>query len=472
MSHPVKKSAVVAEQSEVLLAQDDVLTAPAVEEKAPFVSLPLDEAPYRRFGMFVTFGMLGVFLVWAAFAPLKSAIVGSGKIVVESRNKVVQHLDGGIVAEIYVKEGDQVHKGQPLLKLSDVQIKAQLTIVHSQLWEAMASFDRLMAERNGLEVLTFSPAVLALKNEPQMARYMETQQQLFTVRRLAYHSEQSVLNQRVAQTKEQINGLEHVVLSEQNRAKSLTQDVKDWRSLYEQQFADKIRLREMERQLTELEGDMASKQSEIARLRQVATETERQKLLRQQEYLKEISDQMRDVQGKQSEGEARQAALVDQLQRIEIDAPDDGRVVGFDVVNVGAVIDPRRPIMQIVPNEHSFAVLGRIQTMDIDMVSAGQRAEIKFSAFNTNFLPVMYGHVESVGADSLIDEATKQPYYTVRVIPEPEAVAVLEKQGWQLVSGMPADIYIQTRERTLLNYIIKPLEVMISKSLNEDDGVL
>jgi epimerase transport system membrane fusion protein len=472
MSHPVKKSAVVAEQSEVLLAQDDVLTAPAVEKKAPFVSLPLDEAPYRRFGMFVTFGMLGVFLVWAAFAPLKSAIVGSGKIVVESRNKVVQHLDGGIVAEIYVKEGDQVHKGQPLLKLSDVQIKAQLTIVHSQLWEAMASFDRLMAERNGLEVLTFSPAVLALKNEPQMARYMETQQQLFTVRRLAYHSEQSVLNQRVAQTKEQINGLEHVVLSEQNRAKSLTQDVKDWRSLYEQQFADKIRLREMERQLTELEGDMASKQSEIARLRQVATETERQKLLRQQEYLKEISDQMRDVQGKQSEGEARQAALVDQLQRIEIDAPDDGRVVGFDVVNVGAVIDPRRPIMQIVPNEHSFAVLGRIQTMDIDMVSAGQRAEIKFSAFNTNFLPVMYGHVESVGADSLIDEATKQPYYTVRVIPEPEAVAVLEKQGWQLVSGMPADIYIQTRERTLLNYIIKPLEVMISKSLNEDDGVL
>lgn len=473
MNQSVNKSVTaVADQQEVLLAQDEVLTAPVVEKSPPLPTLPLDEAPYRRLGMFVSVVMLGVFLLWAAFAPLKSAIVGPGKIVVESRNKTVQHLDGGIVAEIYVKEGDKVKKGQPLLKLSDVQLKAQLAIIHSQLWEAMASLDRLNAELAGSETLVFSPEVLALKNDPQMARYMETQQQLFAVRRLAYHSEQSVLTQRVGQTHEQISGLKNMVESEQKRVRSLQQDVKDWQVLFAQQFADKVRLREMERQLTELEGDISGKQSEMARLKQVAMETERQKLLRQQEYLKEVSDQMRDAQGKQSEAQARQAAIADQLSRVEIDAPDDGRVVGFDIVNVGAVIDPRRAIMQIVPDEHSFAVIGQVQTMDIDMVSAGQRAEIKFSAFNTNFLPVLYGHVESVGADSLMNDATKQPYYAVRVIPEPEAVAVLEKQGWQLVSGMPADIYIQTRERTLLNYIVKPLMVMFSRAFNEDDGVL
>jgi epimerase transport system membrane fusion protein len=468
---PIKDIAVKEESTEVILAQDDVITAPVVEKADPLTHLRMDDRPYRRLGMFVTVGMLGGFMLWAALAPLKSAVVAPGKVIVESRNKVVQHLDGGIVAEIYVKEGDVVKKGQPLLKLSDVQIKAQLDIVDSQLWEAMANLERLRAERNGQEKMTISPAVMALQNEPKMAQYLTTQEQLFKVRRLAYHSEQSVLKERIAQTKQQIHGLEQVLASENTRAQSLSTDVKDWRKLYEQQFADKVRLRDMERQLTELEGDIAGKTSEIARQKQIIAETEHQILLRQQEYLKEVSDQMRDAQSKESEGQARSSALEDQLRRVDIVAPDDGRVVGFDVVTVGAVIDPRRQIMEIVPAEHSFAALGHVQTMDIDMVATGQRAEIKFSAYNTSYLPVLYGHVVTVAADAAIDEVTKQPYYSVKVIPEPEAVAALEKQGWNLVSGMPADAYILTRERTLMSYIIKPLRVMFSRGLNEDDGL-
>jgi epimerase transport system membrane fusion protein len=468
----IKEVAVkTTDRNDVLLAKDEVLSAPVVEKAEPLTTLRMDDKPFRRLGMFVAAGMLGGFVLWAVLAPLKSAVVGSGKVVVESRNKVVQHLDGGIVAEIYVKEGDLVKKGQPLLKLSDVQIKAQLDIVNSQLWESMANLERLNAERNGQETLVLSDAVKALQNEPKMAEYLATQKQLFTVRRQAFHSEQSVLQQRVAQSKQQVKGLEQVVQSEKSRAQSLSTDVKDWQSLYEQQFADKVRLREMQRQLTELEGSIAGKQSEVARLKQVAAETEHQILLRQQEYLKEVSDHMRDAQARRSEGEARSNALADQLRRIDINAPDDGRVVGFDVVTVGAVIEPRRPIMQVVPAEHAFVVVGRIQTTDIDMVSLGQRAEIKFSAFNTNYLPVLYGNVANIGADALIDEATKMPYYDVKVIPEPEAVERLEKQGWVLISGMPGDVYIQTRERTLMNYIVKPLSVMMSRALNEDDGL-
>ncbi len=459
------------ETSDVLLAKEAVLTAPVTEKKDPLPHLQMDDKPLRRMGLFVTLGLLGGFALWATLAPLKSAIVGPGKVVVESRNKVVQHLDGGIVSDIYVREGDLVKKGQPLLKLSEVQIKAQLDIVNSQLWEAMASLERLTAERNGKETMTLSEAVIALQNEPKMLEYLTTQKQLFTVRRQAFHSEQSVLKQRVGQSKQQVQGLEQVIRSEQNRAQSLATDVKDWQSLYEKQFADKVRLRDMQRQLTELEGDIASKQSEVLRLKQVTAETEHQIILRQQEYLKEVSDQMRDAQARRSEAQARSVALTDQLRRVDINAPDDGRVVGFEVVTVGAVIEPRRPIMEIVPAERAFAVMAQVQTTDIDLLMVGQKAEIKFTAFNTNYLPILYGHVATIGADAMMDEATKMPYYKVKIAPEPEAVALLEAQGWQLVSGMPADTYIQTRERTLMNYIVKPLMLMFSRAFNEDEGV-
>jgi epimerase transport system membrane fusion protein len=304
-----------------------------------------------------------------------------------------------------------------------------------------------------------------------MAQYLLTQMQLFEARRQAYHSEQSVLKQRIGQTKQQISGLEQVIASQVKRTQSLSQDVKDWQSLYEQQFADKVRLREMQRQLTELEGDIAGKQSETARLKQVVAETERQVLLRQQEYQKEVTDGLREAQSRQSEAEARVSALSDQLRRIDILSPDDGRVVGFDVVTVGAVLEPRRTIMEIVPADQSFAVIGQMQTQDVDQVLPGQLAEIKFMAFNTNYVPVMYGKVDSVAADALIDEVTKMPYYKVKVVPDAQAVDSLSRQGWNLVSGMPADVYIQTRERTLLNYIVRPLQIMISRAFNEDDDL-
>lgn len=461
---------IVAEQ-EFVPAKEDVIKAEAVEVSAPNVSLPLDDGPFRRLGMFVSVVMLGGFVAWASFAPLKSAVVASGKLVVESRNKVVQHLDGGIVADIYVKEGDMVKKGQPLLKLSEVQIQAQIDIINSQLWEAMANLARLTAERDGQEKLILSAELEALKSEPKMAQYLATQLELFKVRRQAFHSEQAVLKERVNQTKEQIQGLEKVLASERTRAHSLSQDVKDWQVLYEQQFADKVRLREMQRQLSELEGDISGKESDVARLKQSVSETERQMKLRQQEYLKEVTDQMRDAQAKQSESEARRAALQDQMNRIDIISPDDGRVVNFDVVTVGAVIEPRRVMMEIVPAEQQFAVMGQMDTMSVDQVTTGQKAEIKFTAFNTNFLPVLYGQVQSVSADAVMDEATKMPYYKVKVIPDQSAVDELEKHNWQLVSGMPADVYIITKERTLMNYILRPIQMMFMRAFNEDDGV-
>lgn len=433
------------------------------------LKVPTSDQMYRRFGLFVLFGLLGGFVLWASLAPLQSAVVAEGKVVVESRNKVVQHLDGGLVAEIYVKEGDLVQKGQSLLKLSDVQIKAQLDIVNSQWWEALANLARLNAEREGREAMALSALVQSELQHDTMRQYVTTQEQLFKVRRQAFHSEQSVLKQRIAQTRAQLRGLEQVITTQKQRSGSLGQDVKDWQKLYEQQFADKVRLRDMERQRAEIEGDVASKQSEVARLNQLLAETEHQMVLRQEEYLKEVNDQIREYQSKLSESEAKRSALTDQLQRVDILAPESGRVVGFDVVTIGAVLEPRRSIMEIVPADQVYAVLGQVRTVDIDQIMPGQRAEIKFTAFNTSYLPTLYGQVDSIGADAQYDEVTKAFYYKVRVIPEPESVALLADRGWSLVSGMPADTYIQTQQRTLMNYIIKPFSVMFSRAFNEDD---
>lgn len=435
------------------------------------VALKQDDRGFRRIGLFVVLGMLGGFLLWSAFAPLTSAVVATGKVVVETRNKVVQHLDGGIVANIHVKEGDLVTKGQKLLTLSSIQLQSQLDIVQRQYWEATVNLDRLQAEQEQQETLSFSAQVLAQANEPQLAAQLRTQQQLFKVRRQAFHSEQSVLTQKVSQANSQIHGLEKLIQSHQSRSKSLAQDIQDWQALYEQQFADKVRLREMERQQSELQGDISAKQSEIQRLAQVIVETKRQMLLRQEEYLKEVSNQLRETQTQQTEALSKLSALQDQLKRIDILSPDDGQVVGFDVVTLGAVIEPRKTIMEIVPQHQSYAVIAQVQLQDIDQVQVGQTAEIKFTAFNTNYSPVLYGKVANLSSDALLDETNRTYYYKVNVTPGTEVHTELEKQQWSLVSGMPADVYIQTRERTLLGYLIKPLQLMITRAFNEDDGL-
>ena len=177
---------------------------------------------------------------------------------------------------------------------------------------------------------------------------------------------------------------------------------------------------------------------------------------------------MQSFQGKKAEVEARKIALEDQLNRIEVRATETGRIVGFDVVTVGAILEPRKAIMQIVPDDHRFAMSLQVKQTDIDKVTIGLPVEIKFSAFNLSFMPVMYGKVTGIGADTVMDEVSRQPVYNVKVIPDDEAVAALEKQGWALVAGMPADAYIQYGQRTMLDYLTRPFIRGLSRAFNED----
>jgi epimerase transport system membrane fusion protein len=427
---------------------------------------------YKRLGYFVSLVMFLGFFAWMAIVPLKGAIVTDGKVVTKIANKVVQHPTGGIVSALLVKEGDLVTKGQILIRLSDVQVKSQLDIVTRRWQQAKMNLDRLRAERDHKNTITWSPEVQALLDQNDALKdEVNTQIALFEARKQAIINEQAMYDKRISQTKQQMVSLDNLIRAEQKRTGSLSQDLQDWVKLYEKRFTDKVKVRDLQRQLSDLEGSIASRHADVDRLGQSILETERLASQRQEENMKDISEQIKQQQELEMEASYQRTALLDELNRLEIMATEDGRVAGLEVTTVGAVVDGHRTLMYIVPANNEFMLSVKVKPTDIDQVFVGQSTEIKFTAFRLNFIPVIYGEVVSVGADALPDDTDKRPYYRVRVSIPQEAIDTLAKQQWQLVPGMPANAYLKTRERTLLNFMLRPFELMIMNAFNEDDGL-
>lgn len=426
---------------------------------------------YKRLGYFVAFVMFFGFFAWTALVPLKSSIVTDGKVVTKVVNKVVQHPSGGIIAQLLVKEGDVVEKGQVLVRLSEVQIQSQLDIVTRRWVEAMVNVDRLHAERDNRAKIVWSEAVLNLSKEQDLSDYFMTQEMLFSARIQAFDNEKNVYQKRIAQTKQQILGLEKIISSEQSRASSIQQDMQDWVKLYEKQLTDKVKVRELQRQLSDLEGTLASRKTELNRLAQSILETQQVASQRVEEHSKDISEQLKNYQGQMIEAAYQRTSLLDELGRLEIVATESGRVVGLELTTVGALVEGRKTLMQIVPTVNEFMLISKVKPTDVDQVFVGQQAEIKFTAFRLNFVPVMYGEVLAIGADVLPDDTDRKSYYRIKVSIPQSAVDILAEQGWTLVPGMPANAFLKTRERTLLNFILRPFQLMMMNAFNEDDGI-
>ena len=426
---------------------------------------------YKRMGYFVAFVMFFGFFAWMALVPLRSAIMADGKVVTSVSNKVVQHPSGGIIAELKVKEGDLVEEGQLLIRLSDIQVKSQLDIVTRRWLDAMVNLDRLRAERDRKDELVWSKEVMNAAKDYALDEYVLTQQSLFKARRESFKNEQEIFQKRILQTKQQVIGLENILKAQKQRYASISQDLQDWQKLYEKHFTDKVKVREFQRQMSDLEGEMASRQAELDRLAQSVLETQRTASQRNEESLKEISEQIKSFQSVMAESSYQRGSLLDDLKRLNISATGSGRIVGLEMTTVGALVEGRKTLMQIVPVANQFTLSAKIKPTDVDQVFVGQQAEIKFTAFRLNFVPVMYGEVISVGADVLPDDTDRKMYYRIRIkIPE-SAITEMESRGWQLVPGMPATAFLKTRERTLLNYFLRPFQLMVMNAFNEDDGI-
>lgn len=418
----------------------------------------------KRFGLLVLFIVFGVFGVWSALAPLDSAAHASGEVTVKSYTKIVQHLEGGIVAELLVQDGDHVELGEPLLILDSTQAKSELEIANSQFVANKAMEARLIAERDEMDNVVYPAELLA--GSLNTLEVINSQNQIFEARKLAHEGSIEVLEQRIDQLRSRIVGLEALKRSKEQLAASYSEELSDVRELLLDGFADKLRLRELERNYAIYSGETAELAATISSTEMQIGETRLQILQENKEFKTEIVDQLGQVQNSLNDIQERINAFQDIVNRTVIRAPANGIVNGMLVHTQGGVIAPGSEIAQIVPSSDELIIEASVSPIDIDRVALGQDATIRFSSFNSKSVPTIYGNVINVSADSFTNQTTGASYYLARIEVTPEGMADLG--NLILVPGMPADVYITTGSRTFLEYLARPITNVVANSFNED----
>jgi epimerase transport system membrane fusion protein len=420
-----------------------------------------DDSTAIKFGMSIIFVVFGILGGWMAFAPLASSSVAMGEVSADLDKKTVQHLEGGKVSAIYVKDGDRVKKGQVLLKLRDVQIKSQLDILNAQYQDAIALYARLKAQRDGKSKITFPDDLV-----DEIA--IRDQKNIFETTAKTIKHEKIITKNRIVQLQEQIGGLEALIESSRKRLKSIDEERKEQEELFEQRLVDKQRIRELKRESTRINGDLVNTQSEIAKLKEQISQVKTQQLLSEKQFKKETLQMYVDAKLQISDLVSKIRSTQDVLKRTKIVAPIDGTVVGLSLHTVGGIINPSRPVLEIIPNDSELIVVAQVQVTDIDKVKVGLLADIMFSAFNLKQVKEIQGKVVYVSADSFVDEATNMPYYEVKIEVTKQGKETLKENGFVLVSGMPAQVMINIGDRTALSYLIKPFKQMLRRSFNEE----
>ena len=429
-----------------------------------FHDLPTSDAKTRRLGFGIIFVVFGIFGTWAAFAPLDSAANAPGVVTVQTYRKTVQHLEGGIVKELQVHDGDTVKKGDPLIVLDDSQVGAEYEMNRSQLVAAKATEARLRAERDGKTTIDFGDAIEPNTTRGQEAQFSETQ--IFNARRNSRMGEIAVLQERIGQLNEQIKGLGNMIGTKNNLGKSYVGEIGELRELLAQGFVDKQRMLEQERKLDGLKSEIADHNSTITKTRLQINETQLQIVQLTKDFNSDVAKQLADTQTKVFDLQERTSAYKDRLSRIVIRAPDDGMVIGMTVHTVGGIVRAATPLLDIVPSISDLIVEVHVLPVDIDRIGVGKTAKIRFSAFNSATTPEIEGVVTQVSADRLTDERTGAPYYLARLRVTEAGQKKLGDR--KLVPGMPADALINTGSRTMLQYILQPARNAISESMIEE----
>jgi len=412
---------------------------------------------------FVTFGIGG----WAATSELTGAVIGQGVLVVDSSVKKVQHPTGGVVGELRVREGDKVLAGDILLRLDETQTLANATIVSKSFDELVARQARLEAERDNADQITFPKLLLERTRDPasEAARAIAAERSLFDLRRQARGGQKAQLKERSAQLQEEIKGYLGQAEAKQREVDFIHKELEGVRTLWEKKLVPMNRLTALERDTARLEGERSQLSGMTAQAKGKIAEIELQIIQIDQDLRTEVGKDLIETRSKISELAERKTAAVDQLYRIDIRAPQTGRVHQLTVHTVGGVITPGEQIMLIVPDADALAVEVKIAPRDIDQVYVGQAASMRFAAFDQKTTPEIEGEVSLVSADLVQEQRTGMSYYTARVLLNPEEVARLGSA--KLLPGMPVDVFIKTPGRTALSYLIKPLRDQAERAFKE-----
>lgn len=442
-------------------------------ENAQLISPPeiptpqTDDRYYKRLGLIVLGLFVGIFGIWGSLAPLGGSVAGPGKVVVASSNRFVEHLEGGIVKSILVKDGDLVTVGQPLLKLDSTRAAAELNIIMSDFYSKIGLESRLIAERDGRATITFNGELQS--GEPSSVTLItEGQKREFEARRQHLIDEKRVYAQRIDQLRNQIQGLEGTIASKSVLSRSYDDEVKELEVLFQQQLIDKTRLRDAKREKVRLDNDIASAKSDIARSKGQIAENEAQIIAQKQSFIKEVVASLSEVQTKLSDDRARIVALKDALKRTEIVAPVGGIVTNLQIHTVGGVAPSGKPILEIVPENEPLIIESKVAATDITNVRTGLKAEIRFPSFaHIKTLKAVMGEVTAIAPDTTVDEQSKSLYYTVKIKVTNEGRVELQRNRLSIRPGIPADVMIVTVSRSFADYMIQPITNMFRKAFNE-----
>jgi HlyD family secretion protein len=402
---------------------------------------------------------------WAATSQLAGAVIAPGTVVVESNIKKVQHPTGGIVGEILVKEGSRVQGGDVVMRLDDTVTRATLGIVRSQLDELTAREARLVAERDGAGAIAFPGGLTARLRDKTVGTAVAGEEKLFESRRSTRNGQKAQLRERIEQTSQEIVGLSAQHAGKEKEASFIAQELEGVAMLYKKNLIPIVRYMQLQRDQARIEGERGQFVAEIARAKVKISETELQILQIDQDFRTEVLKDIRDTQGKLAELRERMTAADDQLKRIDIRAPQDGVVHQLSVHTVGGVVANGETIMLIVPGNDRLVVDAKVAPQDIDQVAVGAKAVVRIMAGNQRTTPDVEGVLMRVSADLTHEQQTNQSYYIARVAFEPNQVARLG--DLKLVPGMPAEAFIQTNERTPLEYLLKPLRDQIARTFRE-----
>ena len=402
---------------------------------------------------------------WAATQQISGALIAPGQIVVESNVKKVQHPTGGVVGELRARDGDLVKAGDILVRLDDTVTRASLAIVTKNLDAMWARAARLEAEQRGVDRIIFPPQLAARANDPDVKNLIASETKLFDVRVNGRTGQKAQLRERITQLSEEVAGMSAQVNAKDQEITLVQKELDGVRQLYEQHLIQISRLTTLERDAARLNGERAQYIAARAQAKGKITETELQIIQVDKDMVSEVSKDLRETNDKIGEFVERKVTAEDQLRRVDIRAPQDGMVLQSAVHTVGGVISAGDLIMLIVPQSDDLQVEAKVNPQDIDKLQVGQKTLLRLSAFNQRTTPELNGVVSRVSPDVTTDQRTGQSYYTIRVSMPQEEIARLGDA--KLIPGMPVEAFVQTGDRTVLSYLMKPLNDQLMRAFRE-----
>ncbi len=417
-------------------------------------------------GVLTVLCLVGGFGGWAMLTNIDGAIVAPGVIQVEQNRQVVQHPDGGVVATINVTEAQTVQAGDLLIQLDGTQIKSELAIVEGQLFDGMARRARLEAERDDKPEPVFTQELLDLaRDRTDVADMLEGQRRLFIARQETQTAQISQLSKRMDQITAQVEGITSQTVAIQNQIDLVLPEIADQQSLLDKGLTQSVRLVDLKREVSRLEGNLGELDGNRAQAEGRATEIQLQILQLESARREDANTQLRDMGDKTLELAGRRRALAERVARLDIRAPVSGVVLGLQVTTPQSVIRPAEPVLYIIPQDRPLIIVAQVDPTHVDEVHIGQAVHVIFAAFSARTTPQLNGKLVTISADAMSDQATKASFYRAEVMLD---AGEIDRLGGQtLIPGMPVQVFIKTGEHSPIAYLLKPFTDYFNQAFRE-----